>query len=147
MPAPDWKGYVRLALCALLAGLFIACSAGTPPTPPTTPTPPTGGNPNPPPAPPAGPPTVSITGTGFSPAEITVSVGERVTFINNDSRAHDILGGVDHQNRECPEIDTAAFLVPGQRRDTEPFTASGTCNFHDHTQLGNPAYQGKIHIR
>jgi hypothetical protein len=78
---------------------------------------------------------------------VTIAVGSRVVFMNADTRVHDIWGGIDHEHRECPEVDIAGFLVAGQSRETGTFTTAQTCNFHDHTNLGNPAFQGRIVIR
>lgn len=114
----------------------------TPPTAPTTPV----STPSPVPAP-AGPPTITITPTGMIPLEITIDVGQRVLFVNNDLRAHDIVGGVDPAHPECPEILIAGFLTPGQRRETGTFTSARTCEYHDHTELSVPAFQGRIIIR
>jgi hypothetical protein len=135
----------RIALLVVSIALT-GCTSGS--GTPTAPSPPQGQNP-PPPAPtqPAGPPTVTVTATGVSPKEVTVAVGSHVTFVNGDTRVHDIWGGIDHEHRACPEIDVAGFLVPGQSRDTGVFASPGTCDFHDHTNLGNPAYQGRIIIR
>ena len=81
------------------------------------------------------------------PLEITINVGQKVTFVNNDIRAHDIVGGVDPAHPECPEILVAGFLTPGQSRDTGTFTAARTCEYHDHTELSVAAFQGRIIIR
>lgn len=83
----------------------------------------------------------------MSPLEITIAVGQRVTFVNNDTRAHDVTGGIDPNNPDCPEIIQAGFLAPGQRRDTGVFTTARTCEYHDHAMLGVPAFQGRIIIR
>ena len=83
----------------------------------------------------------------MSPLEITIDVGQRVTFVNNDTRPHDVVGGVDPNNPDCPEIALAGFLSPGQRGDTGVFRAARTCQYHDHTALGVPAFQGRIIIR
>lgn len=81
------------------------------------------------------------------PLEITVNVGQRVLFVNNDVRAHDIVGGVDPQHPECPEILIAGFLTPGQSRETGTFMEARKCEYHDHTQLSVPSFQGRIFIR
>jgi len=81
------------------------------------------------------------------PLEITITVGQRVMFVNNDIRSHDIVGGVDPAHPECPEILIAGFLTPGQSRETGTFTAPRACEYHDHTQLSVPAFQGRIFIR
>ena len=129
---------LALALCAACSG-----SGGPLPVSPTAPT-----ATNPPVLPtPAGPPTVTITAAGMSPLEITITVGQRVTFVNNDTRPHDVIGGIDPANPECPEILVAGFLTPGQSRETGVFTQARTCDYHDHTALGVPAFSGRIIIR
>lgn len=63
-----------------------------------------------------GPPpaaTVTISSTGVTPAEVTLVVGGRVTFVNNDVVSHDIAGGPDPARPDCLEIKEAGFLVPG----------------------------------
>ena len=138
---------LRAALFILVTLTITACSGGgstpapTSPTPPVTTVPTT---PTPAPAPP-GPPTITITASGMTPLEITIAVGQRVTFVNNDVRAHDVVGGVDPAHPDCPEV--LQFLTPGQRGDTGVFTTARTCEYHDHTMLGVPAFQGRIIIR
>ncbi len=83
----------------------------------------------------------------MSPLEISISVGQRVTFVNNDTRVHDVVGGADPSRPDCPEILQAGFLTPGQRGDTGVFTTARTCEYHDHTALGVPAFSGRIIIR
>ena len=83
----------------------------------------------------------------MTPLEITIAVGQRVTFANNDIRPHDVVGGVDPEHPDCPEILEAGFVVAGQRRDTGAFMSARTCEYHDHTQMGVPAFQGRIIIR
>lgn len=83
----------------------------------------------------------------MTPLELTISVGQRVTFVNNDIRAHDVVGGADPSHPDCPEIVQAGFLSPGQRGDTGIFAAARTCEYHDHTMLSVPAFQGRIIIR
>ena len=81
------------------------------------------------------------------PLEIMIAVGQRVLFINNDVRAHDVIGGIDPARPDCPEIIQAGFLTPGQQRETGIFTVARTCDYHDHTALGVPAFSGRIIIR
>lgn len=83
----------------------------------------------------------------MSPLEITITVGQRVTFVNNDLRAHDVVGGIDPNHPDCPEIVQAGFLAAGQRSETGVFTSARTCEYHDHTALGTPAFQGRIIIK
>jgi plastocyanin len=90
---------------------------------------------------------VTITANGMAPLEITIAVGQHVTFVNNDVRPHDVVGGIDPEHPDCPEILQAGFLSPGQRRDTGTFTSARTCEYHDHTAMGVAAFQGRIIIR
>jgi hypothetical protein len=137
---------VRIALFAALLA-HAACSSGSTPTtpsPPVTQQPPA----NPPATPPpSGPPTITITSSGVSPKEVTVAVGTRVLFVNGDARSHELWGGPDHDHRDCPEVDVAGFLVAGQSRETGTFTRPQTCHFHDHTNYGNPAFEGRILVQ
>jgi plastocyanin len=88
---------------------------------------------------------VTITGTGVTPGEITVAVGGRITFVNNDVIPHDIAGGPDPARPDCLEINQVGFLAPGQSRQTAPFPAARTCEYHDHA---HSAYvTGRIVIR
>ena len=83
----------------------------------------------------------------MAPLDLTIAVGQRVVFVNNDSRPHDVVGGKDPNTPECPEILQAGFVSPGQRGETGVFTTARTCEYHDHTQMGVPAFQGRIIIR
>jgi plastocyanin len=83
----------------------------------------------------------------MNPLEITIAVGQTVTFVNNDTRPHDVTGGKDPEHPECPEILVAGFVTPGQARQTGVFTTARTCEYHDHSALGVPAFQGRIIIR
>jgi plastocyanin len=123
-------------------GMMAACGGTSSNPSPMTPTPPVQPSPGPP-----QPAVVTITATGFSPSEVSTPVGSRVTFVNSDSRPHDLLGGPDHTRLDCAEVDVVGFLVPGQRRETAVFTAARTCEFHDHNNLGNRAFQGRIIVQ
>lgn len=83
----------------------------------------------------------------MTPLDIEISVGQRVLFVNNDVRAHDVVGGVDPSHPECPEILAAGFLTAGQRTETGIFTSARTCPYHDHTALGVPSFSGRIIIK
>lgn len=135
----------RLLILITIAIGWAACNSGKSPAEPTAI--PVAG---PPPSAPSGPPatpTITITAAGMSPLELTINVGQRVAFVNNDTRPHDVVGGKDPSTPECPEIVQAGFLAPGQRGETGVFTTARTCEYHDHTMLSVPAFQGRIFIR
>jgi hypothetical protein len=136
----------RACTFVFLCGLMAGCSGGGGGGTPTAPSAPVGG-PTPPatPAPPLT--TITVTAAGVSPQTLTVAVGSRVTFTNADNRPHDFSGGPDPSRPECPEIDIAGFIAAGQSRETGVFTAPRTCEYHDHTYIGVPAFLGRIVIQ
>ena len=118
----------------------LAASCGGSASTPTTP-----GNP-------ANPYTFTLTAGGVSPKELTVPAGTRVSFVNNDSRRHDMASDPHPEHDLCAEINSVGVLSPGQSRDTLNLVAIRTCGFHDHdnppptTQAGN-MWTGRIVIR
>ena len=78
--------------------------------------------------------TVTIRSSGVTPAEVELSIGGRVTFVNEDSRPHEMLSDPDLTHSDCPEINGAGYLSPGQSRQSRPFETAKTCGFHDHFQ-------------
>jgi plastocyanin len=49
--------------------------------------------------------TVNLTGFAFDPAEITVSVGDTVTFVNEDSARHTVTEGTDGNAADGARFD------------------------------------------
>jgi plastocyanin len=141
----------RSALVGGVALVAVACGSGSggggTPTTPTTPTPPPGPTaPAPPPATLAA--TVVITPNNtFQPLEVTVLAGGRVTFINQNNRAHDITSDPPHLHTDCPPVIDVGFIQPGQTKQTGPLTVVRTCGFHDHMQENNPDLRGRIIIQ
>jgi hypothetical protein len=149
------KMLARLAAAVLIA-LTIGCGGGGGSAPAPAPVAPT---PGPPPVP-AGPPkplegaTITIISTGlrldsasaavFDINDLHVYLGARITFINADNDPHDMLSDPFGLHNDCPEINAAGYLVPGQSRATDPLTHLTPCGFHDHNHEGNPAFGGKV---
>ena len=143
----------RSAPIVLLIAMFACSDAGQAPSVPVAPTPA-------PPAVPAGPPTplegatITITSSGFRLDAASAAVfdinalrvyqGARLTFINDDNDPHDVLSSPFGLHNDCPEINVAGYLVPGQSRATDPITHLTPCGFHDHNREGNPAYGGTV---
>jgi plastocyanin len=92
--------------------------------------------------------TVTITAAGVSPASVTVAVGQAVTFVNNDTRSHEI-GSNPHPNHgSCPSIETGvSLLAVGQTKITRAFANTGTCGYHDHLDDSNTRFQGTIVVQ
>jgi plastocyanin len=92
--------------------------------------------------------TVTITGAGVNPSTVTVAAGQTVTFVNNDSRAHEIASDPHPQHGTCPGIEAGlGTLTPGQTRTTRIMANSGTCRYHDHLDDSNSALRGTINVQ
>jgi plastocyanin len=76
------------------------------------------------------PATVMLESTGFNPREVTVAVGQSVSFMNHDSVPHPIAGGLGPSQPGCPEIAAVGVLAPGDIRPTMPFATPQTCDYH-----------------
>lgn len=129
----------------LLALLAAACgggndggSSGTPTTPTATPNPGT---------PPVSTSTITITAAGVSPQRITVSQGTRVTFVNNDSRSHEMNSDPHPTHGDCPAIDDVGFIAPGQSKQTGNLNVVRTCGYHDHNMESVASLQGQIVVQ
>lgn len=120
--------------------LVVACGGGgsssTSPTPTPTPGPGTTTT-----------PTITISDNAVSPNKITVTRGSQVTFVNNDSRSHEMTSDSHPAHTDCPEINQVGLLTPGQSRQTGNFNTAKTCAFHDHAQDWNGNLLGTITIQ
>ena len=121
-------------LTALTAG---ACGGGGGSSPST----PSGTNP-----PSGGSLTVTISATGVSPRSLQVPIGGRVTFVNNDTRTHQIMSDPNPLHNDCPAINEIATIAPGQTRLTGTFDVRRTCGYHDHMNPGEATMQGALMI-
>ena len=90
--------------------------------------------------------TITITAAGVSPSSVTVSPGQRVTFVNNDSRPHDMSSDPHPAHTDCPGV-TVGFLQAGQSGTTQNLNTVRTCGFHDHNQPDVTSLQGTIRIQ
>jgi plastocyanin len=139
-----------IRLVGLLVLAAAGCSGGSPTsaTPPAPTPPPVSPTPPAAPAPPALSATITITASNiFVPSEVTVAVGGRVTFINQNNRPHDITSDPLHLHTDCPPVIEVGFIQPGQTKQTGPLTVARTCGFHDHMQETNPDLHGRIIVQ
>ena len=88
--------------------------------------------------------TITITPSGVSPKNLLVSAGSQVTFVNNDSRSHDMQSDPHPEHTDCPALASVGFLTPGQSRQTGNLNVLRVCGYHDHDDAGNSKWQGKI---
>ena len=91
--------------------------------------------------------TITISNNAVSPQNITITRGSQVTFVNNDSRPHEMASNPHPEHTDCPEINQVGFVNPGQSRQTGNMNTVRTCGFHDHNQDQVRSLQGTITIQ
>ena len=93
--------------------------------------------------------TVTITSSGLSATQINVTAGARITFVNNDTRSHNMTSDPHPEHNDCPEINTVGLLQPGQRRESGNLVSVRTCGFHDHDDPppAGARWTGRITVR
>lgn len=92
--------------------------------------------------------TITIgTNSAVSPSTVTISVGQSVTFTNNDTRSHDMESDPHPAHTDCPSIGNVGLLQPGQTKTTFGFASAGSCGFHDHNNSDSAALKGRIVIQ
>jgi plastocyanin len=92
--------------------------------------------------------TITITANGVSPKEVTVAPGSRVTFVNNDSRSHDMASDPHPTHGDCPAIEQGVgFIQTGQTKLTNNLNVVRVCGYHDHNQPDVVALQGTIRVQ
>jgi hypothetical protein len=70
-----------------------------------------------------------------------------VTFVNRDSRSHDIESSPHPSFGVCPEIDRVGVVQPGNNRQTGNLTSAAICGFRDRRDLSNESFQGIIVVQ
>jgi plastocyanin len=91
--------------------------------------------------------TITISNNAVCPQNITVSRGAQVTFVNNDTRDHQMDSDPHPEHTDCPEINQVDFLAAGQSRQTGNLVTPRRCGFHDHRNFENAALKGSITIQ
>ena len=92
--------------------------------------------------------TITITSTGVSPRALTVARGTQVTFVNNDTRQHEMASNPHPTHGSCPEIENGVgFIQPGQSKQTGNLNTVGTCGYHDHQRDVDTSLQGTITVQ
>ncbi|MDQ3212491.1 MAG: hypothetical protein M3Q85_07440 [Acidobacteriota bacterium] len=92
--------------------------------------------------------TITIGSNGaVSPAQVSINVGQSVTFVNNDTRLHDMTSNPHPSHTDCPPMNAVGNLSPGQTKITNAFTTARSCGFHDHNLPQDTGLQGTITIR
>ena len=92
--------------------------------------------------------TITLTSAGAGPRSVTIAIGQTVTFINNDSRSHEMASDPHPTHGTCPGIEAGiGTLAAGQTKLTQGFANAGTCGYHDHLNSATANLMGTIVIR
>jgi plastocyanin len=92
--------------------------------------------------------TVTMTSAGVSPSTVTISVGQTVTFVNNDTKSHEMASNPHPQHGSCPSMENGlGTIAAGQTKVTHNFGNAGTCGYHDHQDDTNTRFQGTIIVQ
>ncbi len=129
---------LRWAFVWLVASMFAANCGGSDsgsPSPSPTPTPTPGGT------------TITIANNAVSPSTLTVARGSQVTFVNNDTRPHNMVSDPHPEHTDCPELNSVGVLRPGERRSSDNLVIARTCGFHDHDLDQIATLKGRIIIQ
>lgn len=119
---------------AALAVAAAACGGSGSNTPPTTPGP--GGSTT----------VITITAAGANPRNVTVDLGTRIRWVNNDSRVHEMSSDPHPEHDICPALNAGTIPI-GQSRDSQNLVTARTCGFHDHLFPNDPLLSGTITIK
>ena len=87
--------------------------------------------------------TISITDTGFEPAQVTVAVGAKVTFLNNGQALHWPASAPHPTHTALPGFDAKKGLATGESYSFT-FDTAGVWKFHDHL---NPNLFGSVTVQ
>ena len=129
----------RLARALSIASLLLALACGGNSSGGTTPSPTCTASPN--------TTTITISNNAACPQNITVSRGAQVTFVNNDTRNHEMDSDPHPDHTDCPAINDVDFIQPGQAKLTGNLNIVRTCGYHDHNEDTDTRLQGSIIIR
>jgi hypothetical protein len=88
--------------------------------------------------------TITLTSNGVSDATPRVNTGQRVQFINNDTRPHEMLSTPHGAHNDCPPLNRVGMLQPGQSGTSDALTSQGGCGFHDHMNPDNSRFRGQV---
>jgi plastocyanin len=90
---------------------------------------------------------ITITSSGIEPRTVTIAMGQSVTFINNDSIAHDMASDPFPLYSDCPGLNRVGRLEPGESAQTAALAVARSCGFHDLLRNGDTRWHGTINIQ
>jgi plastocyanin len=91
--------------------------------------------------------TITLANGTVSPKSVTISVGQSVTFINNDGRTRNVTSNPHPAHTDCPSVNAVATIGNGAQKLTNSLPTARTCGFHDHDDPENTNLQGTIIVQ
>ena len=86
---------------------------------------------------------VTITSTGFFPKEITIKLGDSVSWTNNDSVVHTVNSDPHPQHTQFTTLNQISRIAAGEKKSLK-FEIAGTFKYHDHL---NPQLVGTVIVK
>jgi hypothetical protein len=91
--------------------------------------------------------TITIANGRVTPSTVTISVGQSVTFINQDGNTRNVTSNPHPNHTDCPQTNAVNNISNGQTKLTNAYTTARTCGFHDHDDPDNGQRAGTIIIQ
>ena len=91
--------------------------------------------------------TIRIENGRVNPATVTISVGQSVTFVNNDGATRNVTSNPHPAHTDCPQTNAVSNIGNGQTKLTNAYTTARSCGFHDHDEPDNANRRGTIIIQ
>jgi len=91
--------------------------------------------------------TITIEAAGVSPKDVTISRGQRVRFVNNDSVSHTMFSDPHPAHTDCPGLNAIDLLNPGQSKTSNNMDNLRVCTYHDEQRDTDARYRGTIRVQ
>jgi plastocyanin len=99
------------------------------------------------PSPGASAATITITAAGVNPASVTINAGGSVTFVNNDTVAHQPSSDPHPAHTDCPGLNLNVLNANGGSGQTQALNTRRTCTYHDHLNDTVASLKGTIIVQ
>ena len=86
---------------------------------------------------------VTISQSEFSPKNITIKVGDSVTWMNSDSANHTVNSDPHPTHTLFSILNKVGLIKAGEKKSLQ-FTTAGTFTYHDHL---NPSLMGSVTVQ
>jgi plastocyanin len=90
--------------------------------------------------------TITIRANGtVEPAEVSISLGQRVRFVNEHAGQHQPTSNPHLSHTDCPALNLP-IMNNGQSANTAAFDTPKVCGFHDHMNPDTVELRGTIRV-